>query len=663
MGAMKRCIFGVILSAAAVVPAANATGTVGWLPVPPEDLALKDNPKQPGADAMILYREDVINAATFNVGGDTVEEYKRIKIFTQEGTKEGHVEIPFTEDRETVSYVAGRTIEPDGSVVNFAGQALETTAIKETGLKVLVKAFTLPDVKPGCIVEYRYQLQAKPGWVHNLSWTVTQPIYTREAHFTYVPYAGELSLVPINRTHLLPAEAVIKQQVDGSYTMTVHDLPGVVQEPLMPPQDPTESRVEFYYQDPDAPLATDPSDKYWGHYAKKWDGELDHFVDKKGALAQELAKIVGPNDSPEMKLRKMYARALQIRNLNFEERKTQKEIKDEDLRPNNNVEDVLIRGYGTEHEINCLFVGLARAAGFEAAEVYVAPRNAELFVFKENDVRQMRNDLVWVRAGSKEYYVDPGAHYYPFGLLPWHETEAGGIKADKHGAVVVSTPSPVAADSTITRNVDLQVSEDGSIAGTLQVDFAGQAGAQMREENHKEDETGRAKEISEEIKSWLPVGASFEITKIADWDDVERPVHVEGTVKIPSFGSGTVQHFLMPLEIFQAPQASSFATAKRVNAIYFHYPYQETDDLKFHCSTGYTAESVPAAQKMDLGAVSYQISATQQGDAVEVKRQLVVNGVLFGKEAYPTLRAFFGAVRTNDNAQMVLQSSTSAKNN
>ena len=28
-----------------------------WQPISPDDLALKDNPKSPGADAMILYRE------------------------------------------------------------------------------------------------------------------------------------------------------------------------------------------------------------------------------------------------------------------------------------------------------------------------------------------------------------------------------------------------------------------------------------------------------------------------------------------------------------------------------------------------------------------------------------------------------------------------------
>ena len=665
MGAIRRWILGIVLSTAVVgmVPAAKATGTVGWLPVPPEDLALKDNPKQPGADAMILYREVVVSAKNVVEGGDTSEEYVRIKIFTQEGTKEGHVEIPFAKDVETLSYVNGRTIQPDGTVVNFDGQVLETTAVKTSGLKVLVKAFTLPDVKPGCIVEYRYQLQGKPDWVRDREWIVSQPIYTREAHFTYIPNTAYGSnLVPMNRTHLLPADAALKEQVDGSYTMTAHDIPGVVEEPLMPPLDPIQARVEFYYQDPDAPRATDPSDKYWGHYAKKWDGDLEHFVDKKAALNQELAKIVTASDSPDTKLRKIYARGLQVRNLNFEDDKTKKEAKNENLRPNSNVEDVLSRGYGNEQDINELFIGLSRATGFDATLIYLAPRSTELFIPTANDVRELQTDAVWVSAGGKEYYLDPGAHYYPFGIMPWDETETGGIKVTKSGATIVTTPNPSAADSTITRKADLQVSEDGSIAGTLQVDFTGQEGGGMRQENRREDETGRTKEIEEEIKNWLPVGATFEITKIADWEDVERPLHVEGTVKIPSFGSGAVRHFLMPLEIFQATQANLFAPANRVNPVYFHFPYEEVDDVKFHCAAGYTAESVPPAKKVDMGAVFYQISAAQQGDGIEVKRQLAVNGVLFSKDAYPALRAFFGAVRTNDNAEMVLQT-TSAKNN
>jgi hypothetical protein len=65
-----------------------------WRPVSPDDLALKDNPKQPGADAMMLYRQvdvDVVNSSVIN--------YEQIKIFTAAGVKD-HADVEIGYDKE-----------------------------------------------------------------------------------------------------------------------------------------------------------------------------------------------------------------------------------------------------------------------------------------------------------------------------------------------------------------------------------------------------------------------------------------------------------------------------------------------------------------------------------------------------------------------------------
>lgn len=659
MNRVNTWVLSVVVCAVWILVAAvsPAPATVGWLPVPPEDLAMKDNPASPGADAMILYRESVVDTRKTFSDGDSDEEYFRIKVFTKEGTKHGRIEIPFNKEWEDISYVAGRTIRPDGSEVKFDGQVLETTVEKFGGLKILVKTFTLPDVEPGCVIEYKYQRQSKPHYVHDLEWNVTQDIYTREGHFTYIPYTGTggLGLTPLYRTYLLPADAVPKETVDGHYTMEVHNIPGVEDEELMPPRRTIEARVEFYYQPLDAPSETDPPDKYWNHYGKKWNGELEHFIDKKNALTQELSKSVAPGDSPETKLRKIYARVLQVRNLSQEEYRSEKERKEESLKEPSNAEEALNRGYAYGRQINFLFVGLARAAGFQATEVYVAPRSREVFFPERKEVAQLRADVVWVRAGSQEYYLDPGARYFAFGLLPWFETETSGIRVDKGGGSVVNTPNPASTDATLVRKADIEVREDGSISGTVQVDFTGQEAGLLREERRKDDETGRTKEVQNQIKGWLPTGSTFEITKIANWDDVEQPVHVEGTLKIPSFATTPARRMLMPLEVFQATQGGLFAPAKRMNPVYFRYPYEETDEITLRAPAGYKSASIPQAQKKDLGAALYEISATAQDNVVTVKRHMAMKGVLFGKEAYPALRAFFGMVKSNDDAQLVLQ--------
>lgn len=611
---------------------------------------------------MVLYRESVVDARKTGSDGDSVEDYYRIKIFTQQGTKYGHVEVPFDKAWEDITYVAGRTIRPDGTIENFDGHVLETTAVKFGGLKVLVKTFTLPDVQPGCIIEYKYSSQAHPGYVHNQQWVISADLFTREAHFTYFPY-NYGSLTPYYRLYALPSNAGPKQKSDGSYSMVLNDIPGIVDEALMPPRDAIEPRVAFYYLEPDAPSPNEPTDKFWDKYAKKWDGQLEHFIDKKDVLSQEVAKIVTPSDSPEVKLHKIYARVLQIRNLSMEDYKMQKEEKAENLKPAANVEDALSRGYANGRQVNYLFVGLARAAGFDAAEVFVAPRNDIFFLPDQKDPGELRADLVWVHAGSQEYYLDPGARFFPFNVLPWYETTAAGIRVDKHGATMVSTPKSDPGDATIARDADLALQNDGSISGTLRIDFSGQEGGLIRQDERKEDETGRTKYLEQEIKGWLPIGSTFEVSKIADWDAFDQPLHVEGTVKIPSFASAAMQRMLMPLDVFQATNAGAFSSQSRVNAVYFPYPYEEIDDVKMHLPAGYKVDSLPMEKKLDLGAVLYEISATPQGDSVEVKRQLTMKGVLFTKDQYLTLRSFFGAVRTNDNAQMVLANAQSARNN
>src|SRR6202050_3805360 len=78
-----------------------------WLPITPEDLALKDNPASPGAHAMILYRENFIDA---DKSSET--DYVRIKIFTEEGKKSGDVELPYNRTQSQIEDVRAHHMLP-----------------------------------------------------------------------------------------------------------------------------------------------------------------------------------------------------------------------------------------------------------------------------------------------------------------------------------------------------------------------------------------------------------------------------------------------------------------------------------------------------------------------------------------------------------------------
>ncbi|MGH9699888.1 MAG: DUF3857 domain-containing protein [Candidatus Acidiferrales bacterium] len=656
--------FVVVVLFALILPSLSplAQADDNWLPVPPEDLALKDNPASPGSNAMILYRESTLNAKYADTDGDYVEEYVRIKIFNQQGVQdEGDVEIPFFKEYSNIKDIRARTIEPDGSIVEFQGKTFEKSIVKASGIKFLAKTFTLPEVRPGCIIEYKYRLQFQPHYLHDMDWTVSSELYTRDARFTIIPYA-ESDYPLVYRQLGLPKGAAPAKQPDGSYTMLVHDFPGIVDEPLMLPRRTLEARVEFYYRNTDDP-SSETTEHYWNRIGKKWNDNLEHFIDKKKTLAEEVVRITSPGDSPDTKLRKINARVQQIKNLSMEAEKTEKEEKEEGIKTNSNVDDVLKRGYANPRQINFLFVGLVRAAGFDATEVYLAPRNTNFFYPSMQDSDQIANDdIVWVNAGGKEYYLDPAANYYPFGVLPWYETATQGLRVKKQGGDIISVPPAIPSNASVSRTADLHLDVNGQASGTVQADFTGQQAAQLREENRKADETGRKKVVEDEIRGWLPVGSVFNLTKLDHWEDPSVPLHAEGTVKIGTVGSIVGHRMLVPASIFGVIYAGDFVSETRSNAIYFSYPSEHSDDVKWEGPDGYNVETVPAAVPETQQVISYGLSSSQQGGTAEVKTRLVIKEIGFDKKYYPALRSFFNTVKSDDSAQIVFDSSVTAKN-
>lgn len=662
----------VMTSCFAFVPGARASDE--WRPVDPADLALKDNPAQPGADAMILYRESDISAKDLMSEGDTDTEYIRIKIFTKAGLRYANVEIPYVTGNGDVWVDAGelnnevqivriraRTIHPDGTITEFEGKVLGKVIESGNGYKVRAATFSLPEVQPGCIIEYRYTKVGEPRWIHSETWEISEGIFTREAHFTFIPYRDYSGYVPYYRIANLPGGA--KPQcdvgVDHMCVMEVRDIPPIVTEPLMPPPNSVSAAVSWFYRKAGDPYGETPQ-QFWDRNAKKWNEDLDKFIDKKDALREESARVTSSSDSAEAKVRKLYARVQQLRNLDTEPIKTSKEEKAEQIKRNGNVKDVLTHGYGDAWQLNALFIGLARAAGFEAAEVKLAQRNWVFFAPQRDDPSELATEIAWVRADGQEYWLDPASPSYPFGLLPWEESGSGGLRISHKGAEMVNTPVPNNTTAVVKRSGDFQVGADGTIQGTLELSFEGQEGAVRRRVGIQKDDAGRKKQIEEEIRGWLPSGASFDLTKLSNWAETDKPLVVEGALRVPSFATGITRRIMLPAEIFSVREAAKLTSEKRYNALYFSYPYERDDDLRFHLPVGYKVEGLPKDQKTDLKAALYEISFTSSENTLEVKRRLVMNAVILDKKFYPTVRAFFGLVQSTDGEQAVFENVQSA---
>src|SRR6516164_2353831 len=96
---------------------------IDFQPVSQEELKMVSEPKAPGAPAIILYRQ--VDRDDSRSGTIHEDNYYRIKIFTEEGRKNGDVEIPFIKGLSDVIRIRARTIKPDGSIVLFDGNVFD----------------------------------------------------------------------------------------------------------------------------------------------------------------------------------------------------------------------------------------------------------------------------------------------------------------------------------------------------------------------------------------------------------------------------------------------------------------------------------------------------------------------------------------------------------
>jgi hypothetical protein len=82
-------------------------------------------------------------------------------VFTEAGRSYADVEGSLCCKEQSVGNIQGRTLQPDGKVVRFAGVIFDKVVAKYKKLAYGVKALTLPSVRVGSIIEYSYELHWK----------------------------------------------------------------------------------------------------------------------------------------------------------------------------------------------------------------------------------------------------------------------------------------------------------------------------------------------------------------------------------------------------------------------------------------------------------------------------------------------------------------------
>jgi len=639
----------VLVLCAAVFGVGTTTAGDGFQPVLPDELKMTGDSGAPGAAAILLLRQ-----VDRDDNGKTSHEYNyfRIKILTEEGRKYGDVQIPYVKGQENhIANIRARTIRPDGSIVNFNGKVFDQTIEKTKSYKFLAKTFTLPEVQPGCVIEYFYTLDIGENALYDSHWILSDELFTKHAKFSLKPYAGSDTRWTIRWSWqgLPPGTEQPKQGADHVVRLESSNIPAFQEEEYMPPENELKSRVDFYYSDetPESDL-----NKFWKGVGKKLNGTAENYSGKRKEMEAAVAQIVSPGDTPEVKAQKIYARVQQMKNLSYVARKTEEERKRDKDKNLTNAEEMLKRNEGYGYGLTWLYLSLVRAAGIEAYPAMVSDRSNYFFSPNLMDKSKLDANVVLLKLNGKDVYCDPGAAFTPFGLLPWPETGVKGLKLDKDGGAWIVTSLPESSASKIERKAQLKLTETGDLEGKLTVTYTGLQASRRRVEERNDDEAGRKKFLEEQIKEYIPAASEVELTNKPEWNSSSPAFVTEYDIK--------GKREILSVGLFSAAEKRLFEHAHRVHPIYFEFPYQKVDDITIELPAGIQVSSLPKPMSNDGHVILYTMKAENASNTVHVSRSLNVDFLTLEAKYYPALQNFFQTVKSGDEAQIVLQPGTAA---
>jgi hypothetical protein len=305
-----------------------------WLPITEQDQKIKEVPGNPGAPAIQLYYAEHIDDSQ-----NMKFVYHRIKVLSEKALQPqgpADVEIIVPPD-SSVRDLKARTIHPDGKIIDFTDKPFEKVVVKGRGIKFLAKTFTFPEATVGSILEYKYVLNTPANSVYLFSeWTIQHNLFTAKENLTMTPYLEglkgfsqgyQISSVSTN----LPKDVKYEKKGRG-WQLNAQNLPAFESEGYMPPEDNYKPQVRFFY----ISYQPDSDDKYWHDLGKTLYEESERFIGNRVEVKEAALAAVGGEASPEGKLRRLYARAQQIRNLSFERERTEEETRGESIKENEN---------------------------------------------------------------------------------------------------------------------------------------------------------------------------------------------------------------------------------------------------------------------------------------------------------------------------------------
>jgi len=655
---------GLLLALMAVLTVCLSTRAANdeWKPIDPGEVSLKAPIVEKGADAEGLFWEVRIDDGTRDL---ILNHYIRIKVFTERGREtQSKIDIPFGNffGQVDIKEIAGRTIKPDGTVVELKKEdVFERTIVSVSGAKMKVKSFAMPAVEPGCIIEYRWREVRLYADAHYVRLQFQRSIPVQRVDYYIRPMnLGYLGMTSI--TFNGESTYFVKDK-DGFSKASMTNVPALVEEPRMPPESQIKTWMLVFYSGRERP---DPT-KFWKDLGKGYYAASKSLIKPNDEIKRQASLLTADAKTSEQKLEKLFEFCrTKITNINSDAAGLTPDA-EKKVKENKNPGDTLKRAIGTGADVNYLFASLATAAGFEVRQVVLPDRGD---IFFDEDMKKfpnpyfLRSSNIAINVDGNWKYFSPGYNYLPFEMLRWQEEGVPGLVTDPNEPFWVQTPSSPPDKSKVTRRGKFRLADNGTLEGDVTVQYTGHPAVERKQENDASSETQREDTLKEEVKRQMSA-AEISNIKIENVTDPLKPLIYSYHVNFPSYAQKTGRRLFLQPAFFQLGLGPMFSRSQRKYPIYFHYAWSEDDRVEIELPAGFLPENVESPAPVGSGPISdYKpsLALTTDKKTLVYKRSFFFganDALLFPIAGYDQLKGYFDALNKRDNYTVALRQSAS----
>jgi len=643
---------------AAASTSINVVAITQWLPVTDEERNLKAPTIDPEAGAEALFwRVHVVDAVQGEDPQTVLYHYIRIKVFTRRGSEtQGTQDITYW-GRHAILDVAGRTIKPDGTIVELSKDAIfRRDLVKASGLKFKAVSFAMPAVEPGVIIEYRWREVRDQELANYVRLPFQRDIPVHEVKYFVKPLVlSYYTVPPMRRVSFGPQPTDFVREKDDFFSMSLKNVAAYKEEPVMPSEWVARAWTLLYYAD-DVKVSPE---KFWGGEGKRIYSQYEPYL-KVSAEVREAADaaVAGATDQDEKLARILLYCRTKIKNLGDDD---VTEHQREKAKENNRPADTLKRAIGSGLDINLLFAGMARAQGFDVRVAKLGNRNDVPFERAFLNPYFLRTTGIAVKVGTEWRVYNAAAKRLPRGMLAWQQEGSQALISDAKEPLFVGVPYSDAEKSLSSRTGAFEIDEQGTLEGTVRITYTGHAAAERREENATESAAQQEDSVRDTVRRRFSAAEVSEV-KVENVDDAEKPLTYSYRVKVPGYAQRTGKRLFVPLSYFQTGLAAKFPASDRKYDVWFPYPWVEEDRVTIKTPQGFALENAEAPASFKFGELGgYEASARAGNHQLEYQRKLVFGRggrLVFPAGSYPKLKHAFDEMNQQDQHAIILRQET-----